>query len=201
MKRSTLTIAIAIAAVTLVGCGSDSADDTAAVDTTVQVSSEAPADTASASAPFNDVDVRFAQGGLGHHAQAVELAEIALDPKAGAGPDVLELAKAITAPSPEFDAIAALLTTWGQPLEMSKEEMAKMEGMATPETVDELANQTGTAFDTMFLTILVAHHEGAVKMAETELAEGSSPELKEIAQKLLEMRQSELVLIKGLLAG
>jgi uncharacterized protein (DUF305 family) len=147
----------------------------------------------------NEVDVRFAQGGLGHHAQAVELAEIALDPAAGARPEVLELAKAITAPSPEFTAIEGLLTTWNKPLELSKEEMAKMEGMATPATVDTLATLRGTEFDNLFLSTLIKHHEGAVKMSEKVLTEGSSAELRPIAETLLEMRTRELVSIKALL--
>jgi uncharacterized protein (DUF305 family) len=164
------------------------------------VTATEPAAPAAADAGVaNEVDVRFAQGGLGHHAQAVELAEIALDPKAGAQPEILELGKAITAPSPEFEAVEGLLTKWGKPLELSKEEMAKMDGMATPETVDKLASLSGKEFNEAFLTTLVKHHEGAIKMAEKAIAEGSNPELKPIAEKLLAMRTSELVLIKGLL--
>lgn len=52
----------------------------------------------------------------------------------------------------------------------------------------------------MFLTTLVRHHEGAIKMAEKAVAEGSSPDLKPIATKLLAMRTSELTAIKALLA-
>jgi uncharacterized protein (DUF305 family) len=163
------------------------------------VTAAATDESATAAASANDVDIRFAQGGLGHHAQAVELAEIALDPKAGARPEVLALGKAITAPSPEFTAIEGLLTTWGQPLELEKEEMKKMEGMATPETIDKLATLTGEEFDTTFLTTLVTHHEGAIKMAEKAIAEGSNPELRPIAEKLLALRTSELVAIKALL--
>lgn len=201
MNRS--IIAAIAAAIALSACGSDAPDTSAApAETQAAVATETAAATATeasaAATSYNDVDVRFAQGGLGHHAQAVELAEIALDPKAAAQPEILGLGKAITAPSPEFDAVEALLTKWAKPLELSKEEMAKMDGMATPETVDALAAATGTEFNTMFLSTLVKHHEGAIKMAEKVLSEGTDPELKPIAQKLLEMRTTELVAIKGL---
>lgn len=203
MNRSIVVAAVA-AAIALSACGSNAPDTSpAATETAVTVAAEttaAPAAEAGAGeTSYNDVDVRFAQGGLGHHAQAVELAEIALDPKAAAQPEILGLGKAITAPSPEFDAVEGLLTKWGKPLELSKEEMAKMDGMATPETVDALAAATGQEFNTMFLSTLVKHHEGAIKMAEKVLSEGTDPELKPIAQKLLEMRSTELVAIKGLL--
>lgn len=216
MKR--IIVALFVGSLALAACSSDNdaSTETAAVteptavvtetavatvtDTTVAPSDEttAAADAGSA-ATFNAVDVRFSQGGLGHHAQAVELAEIALDPKAGAQPEILELGKAITAPSPEFSAIEGLLTKWDQPLELSKEEMAKMDGMATPETVDQLASLNGSEFNTAFLSTLVRHHEGAIKMAEKVLAEGTDPQLKPIAEKLLAMRTGELVMIKGLL--
>jgi uncharacterized protein (DUF305 family) len=210
MKR--LTIALFAGSLIFAGCSSDETASTEAVaETTVAAAPEtdaaeavapettAEANAATGSGSFNDVDVRFAQGGLGHHAQAVELAEIALDPKAAAQPEILELGKAITSPSPEFEAVEGLLTKWEKPLELSKEEMAKMDGMATIETVDQLATLSGSEFNTAFLSTLVRHHEGAIKMAEKAIAEGTDPELKPIAEKLLAMRTSELVLIKGLL--
>ena len=210
MKR--LTIALFAGSLIFAGCSSDDKASTEAVaETTVAAAPEtdaaeavapettAEANEATGTGSFNDVDVRFAQGGLGHHAQAVELAEIALDPKAAAQPEILELGKAITSPSPEFDAVEGLLTKWEKPLELSKEEMAKMDGMATVETVDKLATLSGSEFNTAFLSTLVRHHEGAIKMAEKAIAEGTDPELKPIAEKLLAMRTSELVLIKGLL--
>ncbi len=93
----------------------------------------------------------------------------------------------------------ALLTAWGKPLELTKEEMAKMDGMATPETVDNLATLTGSEFDTMFLSVLEKHHEGAIKMTQKVIAEGVSTELRPIAEKLLELRTTELFGIKALL--
>jgi uncharacterized protein (DUF305 family) len=198
MKRS-LPIVIALS-VALSACGT-STNEPAVTEsplTTVAAAPEA-APEAGAPAAANDLDVRYSQGGLGHHAQAVELAEIALDPKAGARPEVIEIAKGIVAPSPEFTQVEALLTAWGKPLELSKEEMAKMDGMATPETVDNLATLTGGEFDTTFLSVLEKHHEGAIKMTQKVIAEGASTELKPVAEKLLEMRTTELVGIKALL--
>lgn len=189
MKR--LFTVLFVTALTAAACGSSKATPA----TTAKPATSAPV----AAGTPNEVDVRFSQGGLGHHAQAVELAEIALDPKATARPEILALGKAITAPSPEFSAIEGLLKKWNQPLELSKEEMAKMDGMATQATIDKLATVSGTEFDTMFLNTLVKHHEGAIKMAEKAISEGSHPDLKPIATKLLAMRTSELTAIQALL--
>jgi uncharacterized protein (DUF305 family) len=192
MKRLAAILTIGVA---LTACGGD--------ESSTETSTTSPPEAAAAPAvdavAANDVDVLFAQGGLSHHAQAVELAEIALDPKAAARPEILELGKAIMAPSPEFEAVEGLLTAWGKPLELAKEEMAKMDGMATPSTIEELATLTGAEFDTAFLTTLVRHHEGAIKMAEKVIAEGTNPDLKPIATTILGMRTSELESIKALL--
>jgi uncharacterized protein (DUF305 family) len=192
MKRLAAILTIGVA---LTACGGD--------ESSTETSTTSPPEAAAAPAvdavAANDVDVLFAQGGLSHHAQAVELAEIALDPKAAARPEILELGKAIMAPSPEFEAVEGLLTAWGKPLELAKEEMAKMDGMATPATIEELATLTGAEFDTAFLTTLVRHHEGAIKMAEKVIAEGTNPDLKPIATTILGMRTSELESIKALL--
>jgi len=41
---------------------------------------------------------------------------------------------------------------------------ATMAGMATPEQMEELAKAKGQDFDRLFLKLMIAHHEGAVKM-------------------------------------
>ena len=41
-----------------------------------------------------------------------------------------------------------------------------MKGMATPEQMAELAAASATAFDRLFLQLMITHHEGAVEMVE-----------------------------------
>ncbi len=43
----------------------------------------------------------------------------------------------------------------------------QMEGMATPEQMEQLANSEGIEFDRLFLTLMITHHEGALTMVET----------------------------------
>ena len=49
-----------------------------------------------------------------------------------------------------------------------------MAGMATPEQMAELAASEGTAFDRLFLKLMITHHEGAVKMVEELLEQPGS---------------------------
>ena len=70
-------IAIALTA-TLAACGSD---DSSSAHTTP--ATQAPGGSAAADA-FNAGDIKFAQGMIAHHEQAIEMAGIALDPKIGA---------------------------------------------------------------------------------------------------------------------
>ena len=61
-------------------------------------------------AAFNAADVMFAQGMIPHHQQAIEMADMALDPSVGAGPEVVDLAARIKAgQDPEIDQMTALL--------------------------------------------------------------------------------------------
>ena len=50
----------------------------------------------------------------------------------------------------------------------------KMAGMATSEQMAEFAVSDGTAFDRMFLELMVPHHEGAVKMVKELLEQPGS---------------------------
>ena len=78
-------IALALTA-TLAACGSDHSS----------MGNSAPVTQASggsaATVTLNAADVEFAQGMIAHHEQAIEMAEIALDPKVGASPEVIDLA-------------------------------------------------------------------------------------------------------------
>ena len=79
-------VPVALAALLLGACGSDSSgSESSASDT---VSNQSTGD-------LNDADVLFAQGMIPHHRQAVEMADLVLDPEAGASPEIVALATEI----------------------------------------------------------------------------------------------------------
>ena len=50
-----------------------------------------------------------------------------------------------------------------------------MPGTMSSDQMEELASASGSAFDEMFLSMMIEHHEGAIEMAQTEQADGENP--------------------------
>ena len=165
--------------------------------------------TIPANANFNATDVGFAQGMIPHHAQAVEMADMALANTKNS--DVLSLARQIkAAQSPEIEKMTSWLKSWGQPVpstamgsmsghDMSGMDNMMMDGMMSQADMDRLSTSTGTAFDRLWIELMIQHHEGAVKMAKTEVAGGKNPDAKALAQSIITGQQAEITAMQSLL--
>ena len=199
------SIVIALTA-TLAACGSD---DSPAAETASVVSTEtAPLGSTAGSAAaseLNAADVEFAQGMIAHHEQAIEMAEIALDPNVGASPQVVDLATRIKgAQDPEVELMTGWLTAAGKPVVMDTSEgheMSTMDGMMTAEQMDAMAAMIGTEFDEMWLEMMIAHHEGAISQSETVKTEGSNPDVLALADQIITAQQAEITEMQALLQG
>ena len=204
-----ITAASAVAAAVLAGCSSDDGEmnmpGMSSSDTPASSSSEASAE---ASAEFNDADVTFVEGMYPHHAQAVEMASLVDGRTENA--QVIELAQAIEAvQAPEMEQMNALLTAWGQPaasadmggMDMGGMDMGSggMTGMMSQEDMDMLSTANGAEFDSMWLTMMIEHHKGAIEMAQIELADGSNADAKELASTIVDAQQSEISTMESLL--
>lgn len=152
---------------------------------------------------FNDADITFAQEMYPHHAQAVEMAEL-VDGRTE-NQAVIDLAAQIGgAQAPEMDQMAALLESFGEPApsgEMGGMDHSGMPGMMSSEDMDALAQATGAAFDRMWLTMMIEHHNGAIEMANTELADGSNTDARQLATDIIEAQQAEIETMNGLLGS
>jgi uncharacterized protein (DUF305 family) len=189
-------IAIALTA-TLAACGSDdaatSSDSVAVTDTP----------TAAGEVTLNEADVEFAQGMIAHHEQAIEMAEIALDPASGASPEVVDLATRIqAAQDPEVELMTSWLTAAGEPVTMDTSDghdMSSMDGMMTADQMDELAAMTGADFDQTWLEMMIAHHEGAISQSETVKADGTNADVLLLADQIIAAQQAEIAEMQALL--
>ncbi|GAB3505010.1 DUF305 domain-containing protein [Amycolatopsis cihanbeyliensis] len=76
-----------------------------------------------------------------------------------------------------------------------------MPGMATPEQMDALRAATGAEFDRLFLDLMITHHEGALVMAEDELANGLETRALEMAQEVIAGQAAEIEHMRDIRAG
>jgi uncharacterized protein (DUF305 family) len=133
----------------------------------------------SARTRFTEADVSFVTGMIAHHAQALVMSAMA--PTHGASPSLRTLAARITtSQQDEIEIMQRWLRDRGQPVpevHISGTELTihggehighVMPGMLTPAQIRELDSARGPAFDRLFLTYMIQHHEGAVTMV-TEL--------------------------------
>lgn len=193
MKKIALSVFVAVLAVAAIGCSSSSKS------------------SSSGSSTFNAADVTFAQSMVPHHKQAVEMADMAIAKSKNA--QILDLARRIkAAQDPEITKMEAWLKQWGQSSKThtsmgsgmhadsssSTESAAMGDGMMSTKEMSQLGAATGARFDKLFLTLMVTHHEGAVKMAQTELGNGKSKDAKALATAIIKAQQAEIAEMKKL---
>jgi len=167
--------------------------------TTAPTASDAPA-----TGTKNAVDVAFATDMIPHHAQAVAMADLA--PKQATDPKVVALAAKIKrAQGPEIARMSGWLTGWGAPVPgtAGRHDMAgmdgQMNGMMSSQDMTKLGRATGSAFDRMWLQTMTKHHQGAVAMAKTELAQGVNPDAKKLAQSIVDSQSTEIAEMRSIL--
>lgn len=198
------TVTLVVLAGALVACGSDDEVGSVTIAPTTPTSTAAVGSSPERGA-FNDADVEFAQGMIAHHEQAVEMAEIALDPTVGARPEVVDLATRIAgAQEPEIVTMTGWLAAWEMPMAMDMSDghdMSAMDGMMSADEMDALGALTGADFDVAWMQMMVEHHEGAISQAQTVLSDGSDPAVLALAEQIVSAQQGEIDEMNALLAG
>ena len=88
------------------------------------------------------------------------------------------------------------LRRWGKPTTPSTGHGGhgdtEMPGMMSKAEMRQLMESTGTDFDLAFVEMMAAHHRGAIDMANTELLDGSLPEVTRLAQQIVDTQQNEI---------
>ena len=132
---------------------------------------------------LSDADVDFMQGMIHHHQQAVEMVDLLRT--RGLSKALLSFGERITisqsdeilfmkkwledrgktaAKQHDHSAHIAAVAKGTNPASMNA--MPLMPGMLTAEQMSTLANAKGTEFDTLFLTGMIQHHQGALVMVD-----------------------------------
>lgn len=160
--------------------------------------SDAPASESSAS-DANAADAMFATMMIVHHEQAVEMSDLVLGEE-GVDPRVIDLAERIkAAQSPEIEQLRGWLDDWGVSAE-SGGQMDHGDGMMTADDLAALEDATGADASRLFLEQMIVHHEGAIDMAESQLADGQNPDAVALAQSIVDAQGAEIAEMKELLS-
>src|SRR6266498_3140438 len=124
--------------------------------------------------PRSPADVRFMQGMIMHHAQAVEMT--ALIESHTVNKNLRSLgARISSSQSDEIKFMKRWLEARGEPISPMMPEMPGMDmsshsmlmpGMLTPKQMEALKKAKGEVFDHLFLTGMIQHHNGALIMVK-----------------------------------
>ncbi|MFE9582436.1 DUF305 domain-containing protein [Nocardia sp. NPDC006044] len=169
------------------------------------------------------VDVGFTQDMSAHHAQAVEMAGVVL--VRSTDTDVRRLAYDImTTQQNQVGRMQGWLQLWGKPAQsvdgymgwMSTQPgghghsggtqtmsgpMATMPGMATPGDLAALRQASGPALDTLFLQLMLRHHQGGLPMIEYAAEHAETTAVRTLADTMDQTQRGEAQLITAMLTA
>ncbi|MEE4315909.1 MAG: DUF305 domain-containing protein [Erythrobacter sp.] len=162
-----------------------------------------------AATSYAPADVTFMQHMIVHHQQAVEMSVLVKDRTNTE--EIVDIAGRIE--SSQADEIA-FMKSWlaerGEPAEDPKMKghgahmHHMMAGMASPDQMKALAQAKGVEFDRQFLTLMIAHHEGALDMVKELLRQpgtAADPVLYRFVGDIENEQTGEIERMDVLLAG
>lgn len=141
-------------------------------------------------------DQMFIIGMTAHHQSAIDMAKIAL--QRAEHPEVKQLAREIIkAQQAEIDQMRDWYRQWygaSQVPRPDEDMMGSMPGMhgegMMGTDLDEL--RRAKPFDKAFIDAMIPHHQGAVSMARMALRRAEHPEVRKMAQNIIETQQAEI---------
>jgi uncharacterized protein (DUF305 family)/uncharacterized cupredoxin-like copper-binding protein len=173
-----------------------------------------------------EFDLMFIDMMIPHHEGAIAMAKVALE--RGEHQEVRDLAKTIvTTQQAEIDQMTAWRDAWypgapAMPMDQMAQMMAGMMsgmpgmmgtpgagmpdmggmmGMMDPQAEVQALCDAAGAFDEVFLRMMVPHHQSAVVMAEVALLRATRPEVKQLAQSIIDAQQREIAQMQDWLAA
>ncbi len=173
---------------------------------------DAEAATDIANTSYIKADVKFLQGMIVHHEQAIIMSEMAN--QRTNNKTILDLAKRIdVSQKDEINFMESWLKQRNEYADNSHSDHhmheshhmhMNMVGMATPKQLNDLSNSKSTDFDRLFLQLMITHHDGALEMVE-ELKKypgnAYDPILNEFVSDLVNDQGIEIERMNGILVG
>ncbi|TLS47865.1 DUF305 domain-containing protein [Streptomyces montanus] len=203
-SRHLVTASVTVAVLALAGCtGSDDKPDSASGTGPSVIAPGKPGEAAQTLSAEdaskqrtdddspNSADFDYARKMIQHHSQALDMTELA--PKHAESTQVKRLAERIAAAQgPEIDAMKRWQKAHGRDEKAGTHDHEAMPGMATEAQLKKLRAAKGEAFDELFLTLMITHHEGAITMATDVLAQGNNIQIGEMADDVIAQQTTEI---------
>ena len=156
--------------------------------------------------PSNDsAEAGFARDMIVHHGQAVQMAEIIRDKTKSDSMRLLVSDISLTQQG-QIGIMQGWLGVWGLPIGSSEPAMAwmghpsdgLMPGLATPDEIDRLYTLPPDRADVLFLSLMIAHHEAAIPMAQAVLKRTDEPEVRQLANSIIASQKAEIQNMKAM---
>ena len=155
-------------------------------------------------ADYTVADVHFMQGMIAHHGQAIYMSRLAKEH--GANPHVLELSAKI---DQSQVAEIRLMQGWLRANQQVTPDTSywhhiSMPGMLTTDQIHDLEAAKGPAFDHAYLTYMIQHHQGALKMVDDLFAtpmSGQDIDVSVFANDVVVVQTAEINAMKRMLAA
>jgi uncharacterized protein (DUF305 family) len=156
----------------------------------------------------NDADTEFVSMMIPHHYQALVMSEMA--PTRSSNTELLALASRIDV---EQELEISTMQRWqawnGHPVTNAQQAyeqmlqnpaMLEQMGMATPAELADLSAASGTAFDVLYLELMIEHHEGALDMLLNVMINGSDFIIQQMAGDMYVTQYTQILQMQQMLA-
>jgi uncharacterized protein (DUF305 family) len=159
----------------------------------------------------NATDIGFLQDMRTHHEQAVGMSlaymlrpgingvlgtianEIAVGQSVDSG-RMIQLLREYGKPEANESGIAMTWMTHGVGVPEDS-----MPGLASAGDLDKLANASGAAADTLFVNLMVVHHQAGILMAQYAVEHAATSEVRDFAESMVSSEQEEIVEMQNIL--
>jgi uncharacterized protein (DUF305 family) len=144
------------------------------------------------SASGQDVDGAFVSQMVPHHESAIEMAEVAKEN--AEHPEIVQLANDIVrTQGAEIEALNQIHDrVFGGPMDSQDHGGLGMDESMMGMDMDMKSLETAKPFDREFIDQMIAHHQGAIRMARVELRDGEDQEAKDLATAIVDAQVAEI---------
>ena len=161
----------------------------------------------------DSAEAGFARDMITHHAQAVEMALLLRERSQDEELRQIALDILLTQQA-QIGQMQGWLSTWSDPLRnrgyplanagpamawMGMPTSGLMPGMASPEQMNQLRALEGGEADILFLQLMITHHQSGVEMAQAALERAQRPEVRALAQAMVDAQAYEIAVMEGIL--